>query len=114
MGLIYKIMSIGDWAEAQRTGIVPPAAIDCKDGYIHLSTEDQVLETARLHFAGRDDLVAAAYIAEDFGETLKWEASRGGALFPHLYASLPAAKATSVRRLMRLADGSYEFGDGPS
>ncbi len=111
MELIYKIMGVGDWAEARRSGVVPPAAIDSKDGYIHLSTEGQVLETARLHFVGRDDLVAVAYNAADFGETLKWEASRGGALFPHLYASLPAAKADSVRPLLRLADGRYEFGD---
>jgi uncharacterized protein (DUF952 family) len=90
---------------------VPPAPIDVIDCYIHLSTEEQALETARRHFAGRDDLVAVAFDAKDFGDALKWEASRGGALFPHLYADLPAARAVGARRLRRLDDGGYEFGE---
>ncbi|MFZ5618013.1 MAG: DUF952 domain-containing protein [Pseudomonadota bacterium] len=112
MTALYKIMSADDWAEAQRAGKVAPAPVDVRDGYIHLSTEDQVLETARLHFAGRTDLVAAEFAAEDFGAALKWEASRGGALFPHLYADLLAAKARGARRLIRSADGSFAFGGG--
>ncbi len=110
MTVIYKIMSIDDWTAARRTGKFPAAPIDLKDGYIHLSAEDQVLETARLHFAGRDDLVAPAFSAGDFGDALKWEASRGGALFPHLYGELPVSKAVSARRLRRLTDGGFEFG----
>ncbi|MCB2111983.1 MAG: DUF952 domain-containing protein [Parvularculaceae bacterium] len=109
MTAIYKILSLADWRGALESGLVPPADIDRRDGFIHLSAEDQVLETARLHFAGREDLVAAEFCAEDFGDHLKWEASRGGALFPHLFAELRADKATLARRLVA-ADGGFEFG----
>lgn len=111
MTAVLKIMSLDDWADARRAGVVAPAPIDIKDGCIHLSAEDQVLETARLHFAGRDDLVAVEFAAEDFGDALKWEASRGGALFPHLYAPLPASKAIRARRLSRRISGRYELGE---
>jgi uncharacterized protein (DUF952 family) len=111
MTLIYKIMGWGDWAAAQSSGNVAPAAVDRRDGFIHLSAEEQVLETARLHFAGRDDLVAAAFNAADFAGALKWEASRGGALFPHLYGELPVAKAVDIRRLTRRPTGAFEFGE---
>ncbi len=111
MRAILKIMGEADWAAARRAGHVPPAAIDVIDGYIHLSTEEQALETARRHFAGRDDLVAIAFDAKDFGDALKWEASRGGALFPHLYADLPAPRAVAARRLRPLEGGGFEFGE---
>lgn len=111
MPAILKIMSEADWALARRTGCVPPATIDLIDGFIHLSTEQQALETARRHFAGRDDLVAVSFDADLFGDALKWEASRGGALFPHVYAELPAARAIGARRLRRLAGGGFEFGE---
>ena len=110
MRLVYKILGAADWAAARASGKVAPAPIDVKDGYIHLSAEDQALETARLHFAGRDDLVAVAFDAEAFGPALKWEASRGGALFPHLYADLPAAKAVEARRLTPAGEG-FAFGE---
>ncbi|MEZ5919803.1 MAG: DUF952 domain-containing protein [Parvularculaceae bacterium] len=111
MVAIYKIMGTRDWAAARASGIVAPAPVDAADGYIHLSTEEQVLETARLHFAGRDDLVAVQFDANDFDGALKWEASRGGALFPHLYAPLPAPKAKIARRLVAAAGGAYAFGE---
>jgi uncharacterized protein (DUF952 family) len=110
MTLIYKIMSAEDWSAARQAGKVPPADVDRRDGYIHLSTEDQVLETARLHFAGRNDLVAIAFDVKDFGAALKWEASRGGALFPHLYADLETAKAVRARRLLPAGGGAFKFG----
>lgn len=110
MSLILKIMSADDWSAARRTGKVAPADVDRRDGYIHLSTEDQVLETARLHFAGRNDLVAIAFDAKDFGAALKWEASRGGALFPHLYADLETARAVRARRLVAAGEGAFKFG----
>jgi uncharacterized protein (DUF952 family) len=110
MTLAYKIMSAKDWAAARRTGVVPPADVDLRDGFIHLSTEDQVLETVRLHFAGRDDLVAVAFSAEDFGDVLKWEVSRGGAMFPHLYADLETARAMRARRLLCAGD-AFRFGE---
>ncbi|OFX04910.1 MAG: hypothetical protein A3E78_05840 [Alphaproteobacteria bacterium RIFCSPHIGHO2_12_FULL_63_12] len=111
MRLVYKIMGASDWATARRTGSVPAADIDRRDGYIHLSAEDQVLETARLHFAGREDLVAAAFDADALGPALKWEASRGGASFPHLYAALRTAEAVSVRRLAPVDGGEFAFGE---
>jgi len=107
--MIYKIMSRDDWASAIETGVVPKAPVDVADGYVHLSADDQVLETARLYFAGRTDLVAVAFRAADFGASLKWEASRGGALFPHLYAELPAAKAARVRTLAP-SGAAFAFG----
>jgi uncharacterized protein (DUF952 family) len=111
MGRVYKIMSESDWAAARASGAVAPAPVDIKDGYIHLSTEEQVLETARLHFSGRPDLVAVGFDAEALGAALKWEASRGGALFPHLYAELPAAMATDALRLALQPSGTFVFGD---
>jgi len=111
MKSVYKIIGAKDWAEAQRTGLVPAADVDRRDGYVHLSAEDQVLETARLYFAGRNDLVAVAFDAEGFGEALKWEASRGGALFPHLYATLEAAKEVRALRLAAADGGAFEFGE---
>lgn len=110
MALIFKIMGEHDWAAATAAGVVPPAEVDLRDGYIHLSTEEQVLETARLYFAGRSDLVVAIYRAEDFSEALKWEASRGGALFPHLYADLRTAKAVGAKRLTPVG-AAFEFGE---
>jgi len=110
MNLVYKIVGADEWAQAKRTGVIPAAEIDRRDGYIHLSAEDQVLETARLYFAGRDDLVAVEFASGDLGGALKWEPSRGGALFPHLYADLPASKAVGVKRLTPVG-AAFEFGE---
>jgi uncharacterized protein (DUF952 family) len=89
MGLVYKVVSQAEWAQAERDGVFHGAQIDHRDGYIHLSTGEQVEKTVSLYFAERDDLVLAALDTERFGAALKWEPSRGGALFPHLYATLP-------------------------
>jgi uncharacterized protein (DUF952 family) len=87
--LIYKIVPASSWQDAQAAGVFRGAAIDITDGYIHFSTVEQVQETAAKHFSGQRDLVllaidSAALAAAD----LKWEPSRGGALFPHLYGAL--------------------------
>ena len=111
MVTVHKIVAARDWELARRTGTVPAAPVDLADGFVHLSADDQLLETARRHFAGSRDLVAIAFDAEDLGPELRWEASRGGALFPHLYAELPAAKARSVRRLLPRADGGFDLGE---
>jgi uncharacterized protein (DUF952 family) len=92
---VYKILAAADWAEAQARGRYDGSAVDRRDGYIHLSTAAQVAETARRHFAGRDDLLLLAVDADALGDALRWEPSRGGDLFPHLYGSLPAS---AVRR----------------
>ncbi len=87
--LIYKICPRTLWREAEEEGVFRGAAIDLSDGFIHFSTAEQVAETAAKHFAGMDDLVLVAVEAEKLGPALKYEVSRGGALFPHLYAPLP-------------------------
>lgn len=96
---IYKIVSRQSWQDAEKAGVFKGAAIDITDGYIHLSSELQVEETARRHFAGQDDLLLVAFDANRFGSALKWEASRGGDLFPHLYAALSTADALWAKPL---------------
>ena len=88
MPRVYKVVGRDEWAAAEREGVFCGATIDLKDGYIHLSAADQLLTTVSLYFADRDDLMLVALEAESF-PALKWEPSRGGALFPHLYAPLP-------------------------
>ena len=107
---VYKIIDAAAWDEAWRKGVFEGAEIDLKDGYIHLSSADQAGETARLHFAGREGLVLVAFEARRLGEALRWEASRGGALFPHLYATLDPRLAASVRPLTLNAQGWPEPG----
>jgi uncharacterized protein (DUF952 family) len=87
---IYKILDAAEWAAAQAQGRYDGSEVDRRDGFIHFSTAEQVEETARRHFAGRSNLVLVAVNAAQLKE-LKWEPSRGGELFPHLYAPLPAS-----------------------
>lgn len=105
MELIYKIAPAALWRKAQDRGRFDGAAIDLKDGFIHFSTAAQVEETARLHFAGKVDLVLIAVDAKRLGAGLRRETSRGGALFPHLYAPLPLDAVVSVKPLPTTADG---------
>ncbi|MBD1204889.1 MAG: DUF952 domain-containing protein [Rhodobacteraceae bacterium] len=86
--LIYKIFRRPEWDAFRAAGQTTGAPIDVTDGYIHFSTAAQVAETAAKHFATESDLVLVAFNAETLGPALKWEPSRGGALFPHLYRSL--------------------------
>lgn len=87
--LIYKILSASSWKDAQESGAFAGAPVDIADGYIHFSTAEQVKETAAKHFAGQRDLVLLAIDSSRLGSSeLKWEISRGGALFPHLYGVL--------------------------
>ena len=88
MALIYKICPAALWRDAQDAGIFRGAPVDERDGYIHFSTAAQARETAAKHFAQRDDLLLVAVEAGDLGESLRYEPSRGGDLFPHLYAPL--------------------------
>ncbi len=88
MTLIYKIVGAEEWRAAQAAGVFAGAAVDRADGYIHFSTAAQAPETAAKWFHGRSDLVLAAVEAEALGPALRWEPSRGGALFPHLYGPL--------------------------
>lgn len=86
--LIYKIFRRPEWDAFRAAGDTLGAPIDLADGYIHISTAAQVAETASKHFASESDLVLVALNAEALGPALKWEPSRGGALFPHLYRKL--------------------------
>jgi uncharacterized protein (DUF952 family) len=88
---VYKILSRAEWAKAKEDGVFYGGAVDRRDGYIHLSTAAQAGETARLHFAGQPDLTLLTLEAERLGVALRWEPSRGGQLFPHLYGPLYAA-----------------------
>lgn len=86
--LIYKLLLAGEWAELNAKGATSGAPIDVADGYIHFSTAKQVAETAAKYFADESGVMLLAYDSERLGEALKWEPSRGGALFPHLYRQL--------------------------
>lgn len=108
----YKLVDRAEWAAAHAAGTYAGSAVDLADGYIHLSGGDQLAETARRHYAGRADLMLVAVDLRPLGDDLKWEASRGGALFPHLYAPLPAAAATEERPLSVDAGGVMRFDDG--
>ena len=88
MTIIYKIFRNDEYADFLSAGVTDGAPIDVADGYIHFSTADQVEETVAKHFAGEDGLKLLGLDAEKLGDTLKWEPSRGGALFPHLYRTL--------------------------
>lgn len=85
---IYKIVTEDEWQAARSAGAFKGAAVDLKDGFIHFSTADQVEETAARHFAGQADLLLVAVDPAALGEALRYEPSRGGALFPHLYGDL--------------------------
>lgn len=107
---IYKICTRQEWAEAERCGEFAGSAVDIADGYIHFSTAQQVAETARRHFARQPDLVLVAVDTERLPEGLRWEESRGGDLFPHLYTTLPTAAAMNALPLP-WKDGRHVFPD---
>jgi uncharacterized protein (DUF952 family) len=93
--LIYKIACFDDWTEALESGSYLGSAKDKEDGFVHFSTGEQLVETLRLHYPQTEDMLAISSVdAEALGDALKWEPSRGGALFPHLYGPLPYAAVT--------------------
>lgn len=85
----FKILTAPQWAQFQADGVFHGAPIDLADGYIHLSAADQLQGTLDKHFAGQQDLVITEVDLAALGEAIRWEVSRGGALFPHCYAPLP-------------------------
>lgn len=106
--LIYKIFRADEWAALQAQGETLGAPIDLADGYIHFSTAAQAAETAAKHFAGAEGLYLIACDGEALGDALKWEVSRGGALFPHLYRPLKLADVAWAKPLP-LANGAHQF-----
>lgn len=107
---VYKILARPEWEAARAAGRYDGSAVDREDGFIHLSTAAQARETARRHFAGQPGLVLVELEADDLGPALKWEPSRGGDLFPHLYGPLDPAKALSVCEAPLGADGVPDLG----
>ena len=106
---IYKIVAAAEWRAAVAAGVFAGSPVDERDGFIHLSTAAQVRETAARHFAGQADLVLVAFDAATLGPALKWEPSRGGALFPHLYGTLDPRAARWTQPLPLDRDGRHVF-----
>ncbi len=99
MVMFYKIVPATDWALACNVGVFLGSVVDLKDGFIHFSAAEQVVETAARHFHGQSGLLLVGFDTTDFGENLRWEASRGGALFPHLYEPLRTTLARTAAEL---------------
>ena len=109
MPLIFKICPENLWRAAEDAGAFAGSPIDRADGFIHFSTAAQAAETAALHFSGQADLVLVAVEAEALGDALRYEPSRGGALFPHLYGPLDPAEVASAEPLPLGPDGEHIF-----
>jgi uncharacterized protein (DUF952 family) len=113
---IFKLCTEADWRQAERAGMFLGTEVDRRDGYIHFSAADQLAETAAKHFPAVRDLVLVAVDGQSLAPRLKWEPSRGGALFPHLYGSLPLPSVLWVKRLLLDASGRHvlpDLDDGP-
>jgi len=107
--LIYHMCRQAEWAAAEAAGQYRGSSQDAADGFIHFSTSAQIRESARKHRAGQDDLVLVTVDAVRLGAPLKWELSRGGALFPHLYGALPLEAVVRVDPLPLGPDGAHVF-----
>ena len=109
--LIYKIFRAAEWAELKRSGETAGAPVDIADGYVHFSTLEQAPKTAAKHFSGEDGLMLLAIDSDRLGDALKWEPSRGGALFPHLYRPLRLSDVHWAQPLP-LENGQHQFPAG--
>jgi uncharacterized protein (DUF952 family) len=108
MATIYKICPAELWREAEAAGVFRGSPVDLADGFIHFSTAAQAAETAAKHFAGQHDLLLAAFDDAGIGD-VRYEPSRGGQLFPHLYGALDPKLALWVKPLPLGADGAHRF-----
>jgi uncharacterized protein (DUF952 family) len=109
MTTIYKICTAAEWRAAEAAGDYRGSAVDHRNGFIHFSTAEQATETAAKHFAGQHDLVLVAVDTAALGERLKWEPSRGEALFPHLYGTLELGAVRRVEPLPLDTQGRHVF-----
>jgi uncharacterized protein (DUF952 family) len=109
MTTVYKLVAADLWRAAEDRGVFTGAGIDLNDGFIHLSSAAQARRTAQLYFKGQGNLVLVAVDGASLGDALKYEPSRDGDLFPHLYGPLPLAAVLSVRPLLIGTDGSHIF-----
>jgi uncharacterized protein (DUF952 family) len=111
MTLIFKICPQALWRDSEAAGVFDGAQIDQRDGFIHFSTAGQVRETAQKHFADAPDLLLVAVEAEALGDSLRYEPSRGGDLFPHLYGPLALSAVRWIKPLPLGSDGTHVFPD---
>jgi uncharacterized protein (DUF952 family) len=109
--VIFRIVSEVEWDAAQRRGAFEGSEHDRRDGFIHFSTAEQLAETAAKHYAGRSGLLILFVDEDTVAESLKWEPSRGGALFPHLYATLPVSAVRRVEKLPLGSNGAFVVPD---
>jgi uncharacterized protein (DUF952 family) len=107
VSLIYKIVHLAEWEQAERQGIYAGSAKDREDRFMHFSSADQVTGTLAKYYAGAGDLVLVAVDPKPLGDALKFEPSRGGALFPHLYGTLPTTFVKWAKPIRRGADGAF-------
>jgi uncharacterized protein (DUF952 family) len=113
VSLIYKICHAGKWVAAAARGAYAGSAKDREDGFLHFSTREQVAGTLARYYADATDLVLVAVDPEALGEALKWEPSRDGALFPHLYAPLPLSAVRWSAPIARDAGGTFTVPHAP-
>jgi len=109
MAIIYKILPAAMWEKAMKDGVFCGSEVDGQDGFIHFSSASQAVETAAKHFAGQRDLILLYVDTAPLGASLKWEPSRGGALFPHLYGELALGAVTKAVPLPLGPGGAHQF-----
>jgi uncharacterized protein (DUF952 family) len=107
--VVYKIMSAAELQRMQRDGVFLGSAVDVADGFIHLSSADQVAATWDRHFGGADGFILAAVDLSRLGDTVRWEPARGGQLFPHIYGPLPLDAVVATAGLERTQDGAIKL-----
>ena len=107
--MIYHVCKAADWEAAKATGAYTGSADDTRDGFIHFSARAQLRESVAKHRAGQPGLVLLVVDPAPLSDSLKWEPSRGGALFPHLYGPLPISAVIAVHGLPLGADGVHVF-----
>jgi uncharacterized protein (DUF952 family) len=108
----FKLLRPEEWSEWRDSGIFAGSPVDLADGYIHLSAREQVRETAAKWFADVDPTILVMIDLPSLGDTIRWEPSRGGALFPHVYGSIPASAIAGNSKLRLGSDGSHVFPAG--
>jgi len=114
LNLIYKILNEQQWNQFQASSLFEGSPIDIQDGFIHFSGGPQVAQTANKHFANQTDLYLLTVDGDHCGPNLRWEVSRGGDLFPHLYGKLALSQVISWRPFRQDKDGLFQFSEQPA
>jgi len=107
--IVYKVLSVAELRQMQRDGVFHGSPADIADGYIHLSCRSELAATVDKYFRGVDGLMLAAVDLSRLGDAVRWEPSRGGQLFPHIYGRLPVEAVVSVTTLERTPDGAVKL-----